>query len=79
MKANKVIRRVKPSEVNIEVNTKTVLFEIDMGCSVSIMNEGKFNETWKEKQCPTNQQCNSKPRSHSSHTLGKTLELLVRQ
>lgn len=36
------IQRVKP----FEVNKKTVNFYIDTGCSVSLMNENKFNEIW---------------------------------
>jgi len=43
---------VKLFEVNIEVNKKSVNFEIDTGCSVSIMNESKFKEMWDAKQCP---------------------------
>ena len=46
------MQRIKPFEVNVEVNKKKVNFEIDTGCSVSIMNEKKFNEMWKEKKRP---------------------------
>lgn len=45
-------QKVKLFEVNIEVNKKSVNFEIDTGCSVSIMNESKFKEKWDAKQCP---------------------------
>lgn len=43
---------MKPFEVKMVVNKRTVHFEIDMGCSVSIMNESKFNEMWKANQHP---------------------------
>lgn len=42
------IQRTKPFEVTMEVNKKTLHFEID----TSIMNEMKFNEVWNEKQRP---------------------------
>ena len=53
LKTGTSIQRIKPFEVNVEVNKKKVAFEINMGCSVSIMNEVKFKETWEEKQCPS--------------------------
>ncbi|XP_031432706.1 uncharacterized protein K02A2.6-like [Clupea harengus] len=46
------MQRIKPFEVNMEVNKKKVNFEIDTGCSVSIMNEKKFNEMWEENKRP---------------------------
>lgn len=50
MKTETSIQRIKPFEVTMEVNKKTAHFEIDTGCSVSIMNEVKFNEMWNEKE-----------------------------
>lgn len=52
MKTETSIQRIKPFEVTMEVNKKTAHFEIDTGCSVSIMNEVKFNEMWNEKERP---------------------------
>lgn len=52
METETSIQRIKPFEVTLEVNEKTVNFEIDTGCSVSIMNERKFKELWSEKQRP---------------------------
>ncbi|XDV20801.1 hypothetical protein PO909_026043 [Leuciscus waleckii] len=52
METETSIQRIKPFEVTMEVNKKAVPFEIDTGCSVSIMNEMKFNEMWNEKQRP---------------------------
>lgn len=52
LKTGTTIEKVKPFEVNMEVNKKIVNFEIDTGCSVSIMNESKFKETWKKEQRP---------------------------
>ncbi|XP_060786568.1 LOW QUALITY PROTEIN: uncharacterized protein K02A2.6-like [Neoarius graeffei] len=46
------IRGIKLFEVNVEVNRKEVSFEIDTGCSVSVMNETKFNEMWKGNKRP---------------------------
>lgn len=52
IKTETSIQRIKPFEVTMEVNKKTLHFEIDTGCSVSIMNEMKFKEMWNEKQRP---------------------------
>lgn len=52
MKVDPGTRRVKPYEVKVEVNKKTVPFEIDTGCSVSIMNEREFREIWKKYKRP---------------------------
>ena len=46
------MQRIKPFEVNVEVNKKKVNFDKDTGCSVSIVNEKKFNEMREENKCP---------------------------
>lgn len=52
IKAETSIKRIKPFEVTVGVNRKKVNFEIDTGCSVSVMNETKFQEMWKENKRP---------------------------
>uniref|UniRef100_A0A3B3XII2 ribonuclease H n=1 Tax=Poecilia mexicana TaxID=48701 RepID=A0A3B3XII2_9TELE len=46
------IQKVEPFEVKVEVNRKEVKFEIDTGCSVSLMNENHFLELWHKDSRP---------------------------
>ncbi|XP_041823137.1 uncharacterized protein K02A2.6-like [Melanotaenia boesemani] len=52
IKTETSVKRTKPFEVKMEVNKKKVNFEIDTGCSVSVMNETKFKGMWKEHKRP---------------------------
>ncbi|KAK0156517.1 hypothetical protein N1851_000186 [Merluccius polli] len=52
IKTETSIKRIKPFEVKVEVNRKKVNFEIDTGCSVSVMNETTFHKMWKENKRP---------------------------
>lgn len=42
------VRRVEPYVVKVKVNDKGVQFEIDTGCSLTVMNEQMFKKVWKE-------------------------------
>lgn len=47
-----VLKKVKPLTVELQVDGKPVNFEIDTGCSVSLMNEGMFMDIWKDSEAP---------------------------
>lgn len=42
----------KPCAVNMEVNGEKVVFELDIGCSVTLMNNAQFKKTWINSKCP---------------------------
>uniref|UniRef100_A0AAQ4NRX0 Gypsy retrotransposon integrase-like protein 1 n=1 Tax=Gasterosteus aculeatus aculeatus TaxID=481459 RepID=A0AAQ4NRX0_GASAC len=69
IKTETSIQRIKPFEVTMEVNKKTLHFEIDTGCSVSIMNEMKFKEMWNEKQRPQIKQTNLLLKSYTGEKI----------
>lgn len=46
------LKKVKPFTVELHVEDKLVNFEIDTGCSVSLMNEGMFRDIWKDRSAP---------------------------
>lgn len=47
------MKKVKPFIVEMGINGPKVPFEIDKGCSVTLMNMSQFNEKWKEVEVPT--------------------------
>lgn len=47
-----VLKKVKPLTVELQGDGKPVNFEIDTGCSVSLMNEGMFMDIWKDSEAP---------------------------
>lgn len=46
------VRRVDPYVVTLKLNNKNVQFEIDTGCSLTVMNENTFKKLWKETNSP---------------------------
>lgn len=46
------VRRVDPYVVKLKVNGKGVPFEIDTGCSLTVMNEHVFQKAWSEANTP---------------------------
>ncbi|XP_041961667.1 uncharacterized protein K02A2.6-like [Alosa sapidissima] len=46
------LRRVDPYMVEMKINGKGVCFEIDTGCSLTVMNEQTLQKLWKDTKCP---------------------------
>ncbi|XP_033993597.1 uncharacterized protein K02A2.6-like [Trematomus bernacchii] len=46
------LRRVDPYMVEVKLDSKFVNFEIDTGCSLTIMNEQTFQRLWKDTKSP---------------------------
>uniref|UniRef100_A0A3B3S779 ribonuclease H n=1 Tax=Paramormyrops kingsleyae TaxID=1676925 RepID=A0A3B3S779_9TELE len=46
------VRRIDPYVLTMEVNGKGVHFEIDTGCSLTVMNEHMFKKIWKDAKSP---------------------------
>uniref|UniRef100_A0A1A7YSF0 Gypsy retrotransposon integrase-like protein 1 n=2 Tax=Iconisemion striatum TaxID=60296 RepID=A0A1A7YSF0_9TELE len=46
------MRKVDPYTESMKVNGKRVQFEIDTGCSLTVMNEKTFQDTWRSNKCP---------------------------
>lgn len=44
--------KVKPITVDMEVHGENVKFEVDTGCSITLMNESEFNAKWKNGKKP---------------------------
>lgn len=63
------IQRVEPFEVKVEVNGKRVKFEIDTGCSVSLMNETQFRELWPAHSRPQIEQSKLSLKSYSGEKI----------
>lgn len=62
-------KKVKPFTVELQVEDRPVVFEIDTGCSVSLMNEGMFKDIWKDSHAPKLRSSKIKLRTYTGEAL----------
>ena len=60
----------EPYKVDVEVNNKTVTFEIDTGCRVSVMNERNFEDMWEEHKRPKLKPSSLKLKGYNGEPIG---------
>lgn len=70
---NMDIPKVDPFTIKLDVNGKHVEFEVDTGCSVTIMSQAAYSKLWNNKQAPALGKCTIKLKTYTGQlvdTLG---------
>ncbi|XP_039543047.1 uncharacterized protein K02A2.6-like [Pimephales promelas] len=64
------LKKVKPLTVELIVNGRLINFEIDTGCSVSLMSEEMYKVIWKDSEAPKLRLTKIKLRTYTGEPLG---------